>query len=107
MGIEAAIEHIGTDDDRLVSASPARHAEAIQIPVLLMHGEKDFTVQVNQSREMERSLRRAGKAVEAVYLDDADHYRRLFASRLAWMKTLESFLTKYLATPGNSGASAD
>jgi len=107
MGIEAAIEHIGTDDDRLVSASPARHAEAIQIPVLLMHGEKDFTVQVNQSREMERSLRRAGKAVEAVYLDDADHYRRLFASRLAWMKTLESFLTKHLATPGNGGSSAD
>jgi dipeptidyl aminopeptidase/acylaminoacyl peptidase len=92
-----AIEHIGTDDDRLDAASPARHVEAIQIPVLLMHGDKDFTVQVNHSREMESRLRHAGKTVEAVYLDDADHYRRQCAARLAWMKTLEKFLEKYLA----------
>jgi dipeptidyl aminopeptidase/acylaminoacyl peptidase len=98
MHSEAAIEHIGEDDDRLDAASPARHAEAIQIPILLMHGEKDFTVQVNQSKQMESRLRSEGKMVEAVYLDDADHYRLQFAARLAWMKTLESFLTKYLAT---------
>jgi dipeptidyl aminopeptidase/acylaminoacyl peptidase len=94
--IEVSLDRLGDDDDRLDAASPARHAERIGIPVLLVQGNSDFTVLPEQSRLMESVLRRDGKKVEAIYLDNADHYREQFEARLAWLSALDRFLGTHL-----------
>ena len=42
-------------------ASPLRHADGFQAPVLLFHGDPDFNVAVGHSRLMDERLRDAGK----------------------------------------------
>ncbi len=83
---------VGSDPDQLASVSPAYHADRIRVPVLLMHGRQDFTVQVGQSEEMEAALKDAHKKVEAIYLDESDHYMESSDARLAWLTALERFL---------------
>ena len=87
---------IGDDGDALNAVSPARHADQIAIPVLLMHGRKDYTVPVEQTEKMERALKDAGKAETTLYLPDANHYLERPADRLALLNALEAFLAKSL-----------
>ena len=72
--------------------SPSENAGRIRVPVLLMHGKKDYTVPVEQSEAMERALRRAGKPVEAIYLEGADHFFSQRSDRAAWLTALEKLL---------------
>lgn len=95
---EIGLDRLGEDDDRLDAASPAHHVDRIKIPVLLMHGNQDFTVQPENSRFMEAALKNAGKPVEAIYLDNADHYRRRHDARLAWLTALDRFLSAQLGS---------
>lgn len=44
-----------------------------QVPVLLVHGEADEVVPVSRSRDAERALRAAGRAVKALYLPGLGH----------------------------------
>jgi len=97
MNARVALTTLGTDDDRLDAASPARHADRIKVPVLLMHGKTDFTVQVKQSERMESALKHAGKSVEAIYLDNSDHFLNTAAARRAWLEALDRFLAANLA----------
>lgn len=93
---EIGLDRLGEDDDRLDAASPAHHADRIKIPVLLVHGNQDFTVQPEHSRFMEAALKSEGKPVEAIYLDNADHYRQRHDARQAWLSALDKFLTPQL-----------
>lgn len=69
-----AIGDAGRDRDMLVRYSAARNAERVNIPLLIIHGDRDRTVPVSQSEIMERAMRRAGKPVRFIRLDDTDHY---------------------------------
>jgi len=68
-------------------------------PVLLIHGRKDYTVPVQHSEKMERALRNAGKPVQAVYLDEADHHFLRAADRLRLLTEIEAFLAANLGPP--------
>ncbi|HEX4294759.1 MAG TPA: S9 family peptidase [Rhizomicrobium sp.] len=89
---------IGADknSDRLDSASPARFADKVNIPVLLVHSEKDATVSIKQSRIEEKALKRAGKTVEFVTLDGDDHYLEFPASRTQLLKETDRFLAAHI-----------
>lgn len=63
----------GPDHDALVAESPARQAAAIQIPVLLIHGNEDGTVPIRQSELMRDALQAAGKHVEYIRLENEAH----------------------------------
>jgi dipeptidyl aminopeptidase/acylaminoacyl peptidase len=91
------LPRIKSDGQSLSATSPVDHADAIRVPVLLMHGREDFTVPVDHSEEMERALRRAGKPVQAIYLEHADHYFASGKDRTAWLTALDSFLAAALA----------
>jgi len=52
------------DRDALIAASPARRAQEFRAPVLLMHGELDGIVRVEQSRIMRDALKAAKKSVD-------------------------------------------
>lgn len=62
------------DRDMLIAHSAARNAARVTIPLLMIHGEEDFTVPIEQSQIMERAMRRAGRPTRLITLEDMDHY---------------------------------
>ncbi|HMA49773.1 MAG TPA: prolyl oligopeptidase family serine peptidase, partial [Magnetospirillaceae bacterium] len=80
----------------LTAISPVKHVGSIQVPVLLLHGRRDFTVPVEHSEAMERALKHVDKAVEAAYFDDADHFFTREKDRIAMLHTLQSFLRRVM-----------
>ncbi|MBY0563132.1 MAG: alpha/beta fold hydrolase [Hyphomonadaceae bacterium] len=69
-----AIGEPGRDRAMLERYSAARNADRVAIPLLIIHGDRDRTVPVEQSEIMEQAMRRAGKPVRFVRLEDTDHY---------------------------------
>lgn len=59
--------------ERLAMASPVSYIDAKDPPFLLIHGEGDRTVPVEQSHLGEAALRRAGVPVTAIYIPGVDH----------------------------------
>jgi acetyl esterase/lipase len=57
----------------LTQGSPLRLVSAISVPVLLVHGDKDRTVRISQSRRMDAALRGAGKSSELLEFKGLDH----------------------------------
>jgi dipeptidyl aminopeptidase/acylaminoacyl peptidase len=88
-----------SDPKELEENSPVLQAARIRIPVLLVHGRRDFTVSVEDSLAMEAALRDAGKRVRSLYFDDDDHYLFREDDRIALLKTLSDFLGESLG-PG-------
>jgi dipeptidyl aminopeptidase/acylaminoacyl peptidase len=99
-GIEAVKESTGDDKALLQAESPLLHTDRIKVPVLLVHGEEDFTVPVEQSRAMAKALTRAGAKNELVLIKDGEHSLQRPEMRL----TLYRKLTEFLAA--NLGAAA-
>jgi dipeptidyl aminopeptidase/acylaminoacyl peptidase len=89
-------DRFGNDRKKMDAASPALHADAVRIPVLLMHGRDDTTVPIEQSLAMESALKSAGKTVQFVRLDGDDHYLNFAATRLQVLTEIDRFLARYL-----------
>lgn len=82
------------DSEQLRAASPARHADQVKSPILLMHGEGDTTVSIEQSELMNDALKHAGKKVTFIRFPGEDHYLNLADTRIRMLKALESFLAE-------------
>jgi dipeptidyl aminopeptidase/acylaminoacyl peptidase len=54
--------------------SPRRHAEEVRIPVLLIQGDEDSTVNPEQATLMDAALAHAGKPHRLVIVQGADHH---------------------------------
>ncbi len=89
-------EQIGSDQDKLRRDSPLQHVEEISTPILLVHGDKDWDVQVDQTKDMDKALRRHRKAHKTVIIDGAVHSLRRKSDRVKLLEELEAFLLKYL-----------
>jgi dienelactone hydrolase len=89
---------LGTDKDsgKLDSQSPANFAERVKAPVLLIHGDHDTTVKIEQSEVEQRALKNAGKQVEFVTLEGDDHYLEYANTRIQLLKEVERFLDQHL-----------
>ena len=89
-------------DPAIIEAnSPVLHADRIHIPILLVHGRRDFTVSIEDSKAMEDALIKDGKQVRSLYFDDDDHYLFREGDRIAFLKALDAFLGENLG-PGFS-----
>ncbi|MEL6364767.1 MAG: alpha/beta fold hydrolase [Pseudomonadota bacterium] len=82
-----------TDYERMAAVSPARNADKIDVPLMLLHGEDDTTVPVEQSRIMRRAMRRAGKEDLLVYKEYKDEGHTL--TRANWIDAMERSLEFY------------
>ncbi len=61
------------DRDMLVRNSPVTYAASYGPPVLLLHGEDDENVDPNQSKIMEKALKKAGRDVRLIMVKDEAH----------------------------------
>ena len=95
-----------TDRERLDAVSPIRRAADWRTPLLLIHGDDDDIVPISQSRDMERALRRAGKAVRYVVLEDAGHSDWSTLQETTALTELERFLADNLPVAPSSAAAA-
>lgn len=64
----------GKDRDALRAVSPRRLVDKVQVPILLIHGDKDETVPPNQSAIMQDALKAAGKTSRLIKVPKANHY---------------------------------
>ncbi len=87
---------IGMDKDVLIKTSPAHNAAQIRIPILLVHGRKDYTVPVEQTELMATALTKSAKSFNVIYLPDGDHYLSHAHDRLETLSALEKFLAPCL-----------
>ncbi|MDB5457519.1 MAG: peptidase prolyl oligopeptidase active site domain protein [Caulobacter sp.] len=84
----------GVRDPDLAAISPARLADRVEIPVLLIHGKDDTVVPYEQSQIMAAALKKAGKPVEFVTLNGEDHWLSRGATRLQMLTAVAAFLEK-------------
>ncbi len=61
------------DDEALDQYSAAQNAARVTIPLLIIHGDEDVTVPIQQSQLMQQAMERAGKPTRLIVLDDVDH----------------------------------
>lgn len=93
------VDHIGhpsKDKAALEAVSPARMAERIIRPVMLIHGEKDRVVPVEQSEMMAQALKRARKPYEVIRLPNSGHTHRAEDDERAEFEAIRRFLTAHL-----------
>jgi dipeptidyl aminopeptidase/acylaminoacyl peptidase len=74
------------------AASPARNANALKVPVLLFHGDKDMNVSISQSRTMASRLKAAGKQVELIEYEGLDHQLDDGQVRTGMLDRIDGFL---------------
>jgi dipeptidyl aminopeptidase/acylaminoacyl peptidase len=87
-------EQLGSDKSALIQQSPVENAAGISIPVLLVHGDLDWRVQIDHSRKMESVLKKLKKNYKAVYIKGAGHELDRKSDRMTLLKEVEDFLQK-------------
>jgi acetyl esterase/lipase len=83
-------------------ASPLAHVSRDDPPFLIMHGDLDDVVPVQQSRTFAEALRKAGVKVSLVILKGAGHGGPDFL-RSEQVSVIDSFLSRHLPTPVSAG----
>ncbi|QJR80890.1 S9 family peptidase [Alteromonas pelagimontana] len=96
LGSEFVKNQIGEDSDDLEARSPYYLVEKIKTPILLIHGDEDRTVRVDQSRIMADELEDEDKDFRYVELEAGDHFLSIQRNRHAFFQELDTFLSKYL-----------
>ncbi|SDI88550.1 Dipeptidyl aminopeptidase/acylaminoacyl peptidase [Frankineae bacterium MT45] len=86
-----------TDGALLRQISPINHVRRIIAPVLVVHGELDTNVPLNEATQIVAALRALGRDVEYLELAGEGHEYRLPSSRLQLIETMARFLTLRLA----------
>ncbi|MEQ9315886.1 MAG: S9 family peptidase, partial [Henriciella sp.] len=84
------------DREKLKDISPVNFADRVQAPLLLIHGDDDDVVPIEQSEVMLKALQRAGKDVEMIELKDEDHWMSTGEGRMKTAAAVEAFLVEHL-----------
>ena len=82
--------------DQLKKTSPINMVDKIKTPILLIHGDKDVSVPVDQSQIMAAELKNQHKIYEYIELAGDSHHLDNLQHRKQTFEAMEAFLTKYL-----------
>lgn len=93
---QAHMGDLNEDAEMLEARSPARLSDRIQIPILLVHGERDDIVPYEQSTLMVRALKRSGKPHEFLSFETAGHSWRNSEDERTEFETIQRFLAEHL-----------
>lgn len=83
---------LGDDKAKLGRDSPLANADKVNIPVLLIHGTKDWQVQLNHTTEMEDALSKLDKDVSTVILKNGTHELDRKSDRQTLLTEIQTFL---------------
>jgi dienelactone hydrolase len=86
----------GQGSQSLDAISPAKHASNIRAPILLIHGEDDLNVRIEQSEYMADALEDVGADYQLVRLATGDHSMRFYNDHLRVLQELEQFLGEHI-----------
>jgi dipeptidyl aminopeptidase/acylaminoacyl peptidase len=89
-------EMIGKDPEKLRKDSPRLHADQFSVPVLLVHGTEDWTVEADQSQFMAQALEAAHKPYKLVLIKDTDHFFQNQAPQRELFTEISEFLKQHL-----------
>jgi dipeptidyl aminopeptidase/acylaminoacyl peptidase len=78
--------------DQFHATSPARHADKIKAPVLMIYGAKDRHVPLDHGKRMRDALKEKGKTVEWIEMPDEEHGITKEANRYKVFGAIEKFL---------------
>ena len=84
------------DRDKMKDISPALNVDKIKAEILLVHGEDDLTVPINQTEIMSKKLKKNNKTGRVINLADDDHNLSLADSRRKLLKESEKLFAKHL-----------
>lgn len=92
--------HLGVQDPaRLDQVSPLKHAQRIQAPLLIAHGDRDRRVPVGHSQRMMKALDLHKKPYEWLELENEGHSIRLLRNLYKFDAALIRFLDTHIGTP--------
>lgn len=86
-----AKREIAADKKKLALESPLENADKIGIPVLLIHGDKDWQVQIDHLRKMENALDKNKKDVTVVEIPGGTHDFERKSDRVTVLGEVETF----------------
>ena len=89
-------KQLGSDSKKLKQQSPITYIEKINIPIMMIHGERDTVVDVKHSRNMHKVLQKHNKQVEYIELKEGDHALSNEANRLLVLSSFERFLNQHI-----------
>jgi dipeptidyl aminopeptidase/acylaminoacyl peptidase len=95
---EVSREQVGTRAAKLAADSPRRHVDTVHVPILMLHGDRDPQVDVDQSRAMAKALKGVNKPFEYIEVKGADHQMRHFEDRKTLLNAVEKFLSANMAS---------
>ena len=91
----------GVNREKAALNSPLANAGKIDIPVLLVHGSKDWQVQMDHATEMEDALDKHEKDVTTVIIKNGTHDLDRQSDRMTLLKEVQAFVQEHLG-PGVS-----
>lgn len=84
------------DDNHLAQISPINSIDKITMPVLLIHGERDSIVDIEQSEEIFDAMKDAGKSVEFIELEKGNHNISDANNRKITLEAMGKFVKKHI-----------
>ncbi len=84
------------DETHLKTISPYYFADKIKVPVLLIHGENDTVVEFEQSKLMQKAIKKAKGKVRLVKLKNDDHYLRDGETRIQAVEAMVGFVEQHI-----------
>ncbi|MFW5928982.1 MAG: S9 family peptidase [Halobacteriota archaeon] len=93
---EAEYGSLDGDRDFLESISPVNQADRIRAPLLVMHGENDPRVPVDEARQIAGALRANDVPVEEVYFEDEGHGFSKLDNRIEAYTRMAEFLDEHV-----------
>ncbi len=85
-----------SDREFLKSISPIHKANLIETPLMVVHGENDPRVPVDEARQIIRAIEKRGGVVKPLIYDDEGHGLAKLDNRLEFYREMVDFFNKHL-----------
>ncbi|MBU8871166.1 MAG: prolyl oligopeptidase family serine peptidase [Gemmatimonadales bacterium] len=89
------------DRELFIEQSPLFHADKINTPLLLVHGDSDVNVPKGESDQLFTALKMLGREVDYVQIVGQDHHILDHDKRIVWNDTILAFFAKHLKEQPN------
>ena len=95
-GLDYMKRAVGTDEQDLQARSPAYNAEKIKAAIMIIHGNQDERVPIEQAEALMKALDKANKPYEYLRLADEAHAYAGEENRVKVFTQLLAFLKKHI-----------